>query len=138
MIAHGYTDRASLFEKFKMTEGAIWASPSSARGIDLPDDLCEFIIWLKAPFLNLRDPQVSERVNGSGKFGKLWYASNAAQTIIQGCGRGFRHPDDACTVYLLDENIDRLLNQKKPNLFPNWFQGLVSYATQEEIDEGWD
>jgi Rad3-related DNA helicase len=126
IIVHGGKDRKEKFNRFMETDGAIWVSPSSTRGIDLPDDKCEWIIWLKAPYLNLQDPQVNARIHGSGKFGKLWYASNAVQAIIQGCGRGFRHENDYCTVWMLDEQIGRLLKDNA-GLFPLWFRELIVY-----------
>jgi len=128
LIIHESKNKKELYEVFKETEGAVWVSPSSTRGLDLPDDMCEWIIWLKAPFLNLKDPQVNARLRGSGRLGKLWYASDAVQSIIQGCGRGFRHEDDYCTVYLFDEQIGRILNQRDTvGLFPMWFRDLIRY-----------
>lgn len=126
IISHTSDNKRRMFERFKDTDGAIWISPSSTRGLDLPYDLCEWIVWLKAPFLHVRDPQVNARLYNSGKFGKLWYASDAVQTIIQGCGRGFRNEDDYCTVYMLDEQIGRLLRDQ-PKLWPMWFRDLVDY-----------
>jgi Rad3-related DNA helicase len=126
LITHTAKNRTAMFQHFKDTEGAVWVSPSSIRGIDLPGELCEFIIWLKAPFLNLKDPQTNKRYRGSGKFGKIWYSSDACQSIIQGCGRGFRSPDDYCTVYLLDKQIGGLLLEQQ-KLFPMWFRELVHF-----------
>lgn len=126
MIVHSGKDRKAKFNQFVETDGAIWVSPSSTRGLDLPYDMCEWIIWLKAPFLNLQDPQVNRRIHGSGKFGRMWYASNAVQNIIQGCGRGFRYEDDYCTVYMLDEQIGRILKERA-GLFPLWFRELIVY-----------
>jgi len=124
IVVHHGKNRAAQFNYFKDTEGAVWVSPSSARGLDLPYDLCEWVVWLKAPFLHVQDPQTNARLYGSGKFGKTWYASDACQSILQGCGRGFRNEDDYCTVYLLDEQIGRLL-QTQQTLFPMWFRDLV-------------
>lgn len=126
MVVHSGKDRKEKFAVFLKKDGAVWVSPSSTRGLDLPYDKCEWIIWLKAPYLNLQDPQVNARIYGSGKFGKIWYAGAAVQDIIQGCGRGFRHEDDFCTVYMFDEEIGRILKDK-PMLFPLWFRELIAY-----------
>jgi Rad3-related DNA helicase len=131
LMMHTAKDKNSQLDIYKKRDGAVFVSPSSTRGLDLPYDLCEFVIWLKAPFLNTRDPQVSARLNASGKFGNLWYANDAVQSIIQGCGRGFRNPDDYCTVYMLDRQIDRLLT-KEQRLWPLWFRELITY--DEETD----
>jgi len=126
LVLHSAGNKKDMFEYFKKKDGAIWVSPSSTRGLDLPYDMCEWVVWLKAPFLHIQDPQVNARLYGSGKFGKVWYASDAVQSIIQGCGRGFRSEDDYCTVYMLDEQIGRLLKEQA-KLFPMWFRDLVAY-----------
>ena len=130
IVTHGPKDKNVKFELFKKTPAAIWVSPSSARGIDLPYDLCEWVIWLKAPFLNIKDPQVEARIYKGGDMGKLWYAADACQAIVQGSGRGFRSEDDYCTVYFLDEEIEKLLTTKA-GLFPLWFRDLVEYEPEE-------
>lgn len=134
MITHNSKDKKEKFDQFTSKEGAVWLSPSSTRGIDLPDELCEFVIWPKAPFLSLGDPQVSARAYGGGKMGQLWYASDAIQTVVQGSGRGFRHEEDACNVYLLDEQIGRLISDNI-DLFPEWYQGLIDWTSLDSLDE---
>jgi len=126
LVSHTAKNKKNMFKYFKDKEGAVWVSPSSTRGLDLPYDLCEWVVWLKAPFLHIQDPQVSARLYGSGKFGKTWYASDACQSIIQGLGRGFRSEDDYCTTYMLDEQIGRLLKEQA-GLFPMWFRDLVEF-----------
>lgn len=126
LVLHSAGNKKDMFEYFKKTDGAIWVSPSSTRGLDLPYELCEWLVWLKAPFLHIQDPQVSARLYGSGKFGKTWYVSEAVQTILQGIGRGFRNEDDYLTTYMLDEEIGRLLREQT-KLFPMWFRDLVAY-----------
>jgi Rad3-related DNA helicase len=126
LIFHDSKDKKRQFQKFISTPGAVFVSPSSARGLDLKDDLCRWIVLLKAPFPDLSDKQVSARLYGSGKFGKLWYQSQAVETIIQACGRANRHADDWATVYLYDEQIGRLLKEHK-GLFPLWFRELIIF-----------
>ena len=98
-------------------------SPSSERGSSFNDDMCRFIIFAKAPFLNLGDKMTSTRAY-SGKMGNFWYKSNACQTVVQGAGRGMRHKDDYCVTYLLDGNITKMMIDS-PKLFPKWFRDAV-------------
>lgn len=123
-ITHNGRNREEIIDEFINSDRPlILVSPSSDRGIDLPDDLCRFIVWVKAPFLSLGDKLTQKRAF-SGPVGGLWYKSLAAQTIVQGCGRGVRHKDDYCTMYCLDKQIYDLII-KKGSLFPEYFRDAV-------------
>jgi len=83
-ITHNSHNREDVLENFKASDRPlVLVSPSIERGVDLPDDLCGFIVWAKAPFLSLGDKLTSRRVYGSS-IGSLWYRSLCAQTIVQG------------------------------------------------------
>jgi ATP-dependent DNA helicase DinG len=126
LITHNSKDRDEVIQEFKdSTEPLVLVSPIITRGVDLPDDLCRFIIWAKAPFLDLSDEVTSKRVY-SGSFGSFWYRSECAQTIIQGSGRGVRHFDDRCITYLLDGLAIDLIT-KHPMMFPEWFKDAVTF-----------
>jgi hypothetical protein len=88
--------------------------PPPPRGVDLPDDLCRFVVVAKAPFQSLGDKLVASRVYGSG-MGAFWYKAICAQDLVQASGRGVRHKDDYCVTYLLDKQIENLvLNHQEP------------------------
>jgi Rad3-related DNA helicase len=127
LVSHNGGDKIDVLERFKeSSEPLVLVSPSSERGISLNEDLCRFIIWVKAPFLSLADKMVSARIYKSA-VGNLWYASDAVMTIVQGCGRGVRSRNDRCVSYLLDEQIIKLLT-KNPTLAPLWFREAVVYG----------
>lgn len=120
LITHDSDNKSEVLKYFIETnKPVVFVSPSSARGLDFKDDLARFIIWPKIPFLNLGDKQIQKRVYGS-RFGNNWYSSEAAQAIIQGCGRGVRHQDDWCKSYILDKKFDGLIKY-----FPNWFREAI-------------
>ena len=123
LIFHSSHDRDKQFKRFLKSADGIWVSPSSIRGIDLPYDLCRWILFLKAPFADLSDPVTSTRAY-SGKFGNLWYKAKCVQDIIQGAGRGMRNGDDWCRTYVWDKLALDLLT-KNPSLFPMWFREAV-------------
>ncbi|HWU39380.1 MAG TPA: helicase C-terminal domain-containing protein, partial [Candidatus Acidoferrum sp.] len=108
LVSHNGSDKDRALEAFRGSRDGVFVSPSSMRGVDLPDDDCRFIIISKAPFQSLGDKLVSSRVYGSG-LGAFWYRAIAAQDIVQASGRGVRHAGDYCTTYLLDRQIERLL-----------------------------
>ena len=132
LLVHNGKNKSEMFKEFLATPGAVFVSPSSTRGLDLPNELCEFIIMLKAPFLQLADPQVKARLYGSGKFGTMWYTDDTIRTIIQASGRGFRHEQDKCITFLLDKQIGRLLKESTV-LWPLGFRDLI--VMEEEVDE---
>ena len=104
-------------------EPLVFVSSSSARGINLPDDLCRFIILLKAPYLSLADKLTSKRAY-SGKLGQFWYSSMAAQEIVQMTGRGVRHKGDYCVSYILDKQLGDLILDNQ-QLFPKYWMDSV-------------
>lgn len=126
LISHNTHDKDDALEAFKRSTNKVFVSPSSIRGVDLPDDLCRFVIIAKAPFQSLGDKLVSARVYGSG-LGEFWYRSICAMDIVQASGRGVRHKDDYCTTYLLDRQIEKLVVDNQ-NLFPRYWMEAVDYA----------
>jgi len=124
LITHRTDDREQVLDKFKRSnKPLVLVSPSMERGISLNDDMARFIVFAKAPFLSLADKLVKKRVFGSN-IGSLWYRSNAAQVLVQGCGRGVRHKDDYCMSYLIDKQIFNLIAQNR-RLFPlYWLEAI--------------
>lgn len=77
---------------------SVLIGPTLVEGVDLPEDMCRFIIIAKVPFPNLKDKLVQAKI----KLFPKWYDSEAANSIIQGIGRGNRTPKDWCVTYILD------------------------------------
>jgi len=123
LISHNSHDKDSVLEAFKRSKDRVFVSPSSMRGVDLPDDLCRFVIIAKAPFQSLGDRLVSARVRGSG-LGEFWYRSICAMDIVQASGRGVRHKNDYCTTYLMDRQILKLVVDNQ-SLFPEYWLKAV-------------
>lgn len=119
--AEGKMEKLEVFLNSKRP--LVFVSPSSTRGLDLPGDLCRFVIICKAPFQSLGDKLVNARVYGS-KIGNLWYRSDAAQEIIQGCGRAVRSKDDWAKAYILDVQACNII-LKHRKLFPRYWMDAV-------------
>ena len=126
LIFHGSTDKEIQFQKFIKTPGSVFVSPSSTRGVDLKGDLARWAVILKCPYLSLGDYHIQQRLFNSGKWGSLWYSSQAADNIVQACGRIVRDFDDYGTTYILDMQIGKLL-KRNANLFPRWWRDSVEY-----------
>ena len=101
---------------------AVLVSPSATEGLDLPDDLCEFTIFPKVPFLG-RDAVTNIKM----EYIPGYYDYQAMAAIIQGAGRGMRHKDDRNEVYILDQMIHPLLRKTKDGL-PKWFTEALVYV----------
>ncbi len=125
LITHTPFNKEEALEAFTRSNNGVFVSPSSIRGLDLPDDLCRFIIIAKAPFQSMGDKLVSARVYGSS-LGKFWYRAICAQDIVQASGRGVRHMEDYCITYLLDRQIEKLVVDSQ-NLFPRYWIEAVDY-----------
>lgn len=116
------SEREQALNDYLATPGSIIVAPSLDRGIDLPGDSCRVQVICKVPFLSIKDKQVSARLYGTGRAGKIWYAVNAIRTIIQMCGRAVRSEDDYATTWILDKQfVDNLYGGYR-NLVPNWFK----------------
>lgn len=121
--------QTSAFEKeqalrdYRRTPGAVLVSPSYARGVDLPGDLCRVQIIAKIPFPNLGDRQVSARAY-SGEEGKTWYTVETVRTIVQMCGRAVRSDTDWAKTYILDSQFERLWGKAR-GLIPKWWRDAL-------------
>lgn len=92
---------------FKLHEDSIIIGPTLNEGIDLPGDLCRFIIISKVPYPNLTDGLVNAKM----KLFPKWYTAATSNKIIQGIGRGNRYEDDWCQTYILDACFKDLYNK---------------------------
>lgn len=126
LITHEPHNKIEMIEYLKQSkEPLVMVSPSMDRGVSLNDDYCRFIILTKALFPDLSDKQTNVRLFSSVA-GELWYQSEAVQNIEQACGRGDRHEDDWCDIFMLDRNIERLLD-KNPKLFSRHFKERIKW-----------
>jgi len=126
LITHDAQNRIAQVEMFmESSQPLVLVSPSTERGVSLEEDKCRFIIWAKAPFLNLGDKLTSNRLYGGGKIGELWYRSNMIQTVIQGVGRGMRSAEDRCVTYILDKQIIKAMGSSASDI-PAWFKEAIT------------
>lgn len=98
IIYESSKEKDEALRKFKRNANSIIIGPSVNEGIDLPGDMCRFIIITKIPYPNLTDGLVNAKIRLFPK----WYTSMTSNKIIQGIGRGNRYEDDWCTTYILD------------------------------------
>jgi Rad3-related DNA helicase len=111
-----------VFQRFVQAEAseerpAILVSPSFSTGWDMAGRICEWQIVAKMAYLNVKSKLVEARL-------KQWPAysdANAIQTLVQASLRASRFPEDYCEVFILDDNVVRLLARNKA-LAPRYFK----------------
>jgi Rad3-related DNA helicase len=107
---------AEVIDAFKAAPVGVLVSYSATEGVDLPDDLCRFVIFAKVPWLPKEDPVIQLQMEEIPGF----YEYEAASEIVQGVGRGMRHESDWCVSYILDASF-RMLKSRTWKMLPTWF-----------------
>jgi Rad3-related DNA helicase len=97
-------------------EHKVLITPSMTEGIDLKDDLARFVVIVKLPFMFLGDKQIKKHM----ELDQEWYRWKTVLTLIQAAGRGVRHENDFCTIYIMDSQFSYFLKQNR-KFFPNYF-----------------
>jgi Rad3-related DNA helicase len=124
LVFHDTDNKQECIDNFfTSSDSLVLVSPYIYRGLSLDDDAGRFAIWLKVPYLDLSDAQVSARLYGKNPIGKYWYLASAAITIVQGAGRIVRNENDYGETWILDSQFARLM--ETPDLFPGWFRDAV-------------
>lgn len=123
-------DREGALDRYLSKSNGVLIAPSFDRGVDLPADDCRVIIVAKIPYLSVGDKQVSARLFGTGKTGKMWYAIQAIRTLCQMTGRGMRSAEDSCRTYILDRQFSRLYNENR-RLFPKWWAEAIVWDVND-------
>ena len=132
LISHNSYNKQDQIEMFMdSSKPRVFVSPSSTRGMDLPDDFCRFTITAKAPFQSLGDKFTAGRMF-SKPIGQKWYTSSCAQEIEQGVGRGMRSADDWCENYILDIAACRMITSH-PGLFGQYFLDSRTFCNVDNL-----
>lgn len=119
-------------DKFKAKNNTILMGPSLVEGVDLPGDLCRFIIIVKLPYPNISSPMTKAKTN----LFPLWYTSTTSNTMIQNIGRGVRFQGDWCHTYIIDGCFDNLYQQTYSQYSPE-IQNRFIRITPEMINENY-
>ena len=98
LLYNGSKEKTTCIKIHEISNNTILVGPSLNEGIDLPGELCRFIIIMKVPYPSLADKLVKEKM----KLFPLWYNATTSNDIIQGIGRGVRYNGDWCVSYILD------------------------------------
>lgn len=124
---HPLVDRIQILKRhIKTNKPSVLISPSLYHGLDLKDDLSRFQILIKVPYPDLGNKKIAAMKQKD----MSWYLWNTVIRIVQAYGRSIRSNNDHATTYILDSNINYLLNVAK-DMFPKWFvEAIVQNNTR--------
>lgn len=124
-IVHDARTTSDAIKHFKTTRGPkILVSPSVVTGFDFPGDECRYIIIAKVPQIDMRGAIMQAR----RQIDKEYAGYLAAQKLVQGCGRGMRHAQDWCEVFIVDDHFaDWFLDAHKRHM-PKWYLDAIEYT----------
>ena len=129
---HDSDTRDAELERWKATDSPeVFVAVKMEEALDLKYDLGRWQVLCKAPFLNTNDSRVAARL-ADGQW--AWYYRTALQTVIQGCGRVVRAPDDHGATYVADSSILDLFERARTDM-PPWFRDQVDAMTQPALPE---
>lgn len=116
--------KEEIIDEFKYSKNKVLVGPTLMEGIDLPNDLCRFIILMKVPYPNITGKLVKKKI----ELFPFWYNSTTSNSIIQSIGRGVRNENDYCTTYILDGCFGTLYEQTKEQ-YPQNIKDRLKFIT---------
>ncbi|AGN01921.1 DNA helicase, Rad3 [Salinarchaeum sp. Harcht-Bsk1] len=127
---HDSEDRDGTLVAWKRSDGpGVLLSVKMEEALDLEGDLARWQVLCKAPFPNAGDARVAHRLEQDRW---AWYYRTTLRTVIQGCGRVVRSPDDYGATYVAD---DALLDvfERAGSVMPDWFREQVDEMRAPDI-----
>ncbi len=124
LTSHDPLNRVRRYDRWRAdpSPSAIFMAVAMNQGIDLLGDLARWQVLVKVPFPNLGDVWVRRRKEQED--GDRWYASRTIIEVLQASGRIMRSSDDHGVTYVVDSQLNSLVNQGWPDL-PEWFRRRV-------------
>jgi Rad3-related DNA helicase len=127
---HDRENRDAALEGWKASTGSdVFLAVKMEEALDLKGDLCRWQVLCKAPYPNTRDSRVAKRLE-DGQW--AWYYRTALRTVIQGCGRVVRSPEDHGATYLADSSLLDLFERARMDM-PDWFAEQVDRTTTPDL-----
>jgi Rad3-related DNA helicase len=125
LAPRGSVGLAAAVTEFKRARGPlVLVSPSIEQGFDFPYDECEYVIVGKVPFPDTRSAIMRARIAATPG-----YRDHATmQRLVQMCGRGMRHDDDSCEVFIVDDHARWFVGKLGHQLAPQWWMDAVQFV----------
>ncbi|WP_256393488.1 helicase C-terminal domain-containing protein [Natronoarchaeum rubrum] len=127
---HDREDRDAALDAWKDSDRPdVFLSVKMEEALDLEGDLARWQVICKAPYPNTGDSRVAHRLE-DGQWS--WYYRTALRTVIQGCGRVVRAPDDYGATYLADSSLLDLFDRASHDV-PDWFDDQLVEMSEPEL-----
>lgn len=110
----GARNKELALSEYSEIENAVLCGPTLTTGVNLPDDLCRFMIVMKVPYPSLGDQLVKAKKDIIPN----WYIGETVKTMTQSFGRGIRHKSDWCITYIVDGSFVSVFKQGGSMLAP--------------------
>lgn len=125
LTTHDPMNRVRRYNRWKTdpAPNAILLAVAMNQGIDLIGNTARWQVIVKVPYPNLGDIWVRRRMEQSD--GQSWYQSRAMIQVLQAAGRIMRAAEDSGVTYVVDTQLDGLVDGGWPDL-PEWFRQRVS------------
>ena len=127
---HDREDRDAALDAWKDSDRPdVFLSVKMEEALDLEGDLARWQVICKAPYPNTGDSRVAHRLE-DGQWS--WYYRTALRTVIQGCGRVVRAPDDYGATYLADSSLLDLFDRANHDV-PDWFDDQLVEMSEPDL-----
>lgn len=121
----GAREKDDALIKYQRVNNSIIVGPTLIEGINLPGDLCRFMIIIKVPYPSLGDKLVKTKMD----LVPGWYQAETMKQIEQAVGRGVRYNGDYCITYILDGCFLDLYYTRGHNFSPEFKQRIKIVGT---------
>lgn len=128
MMYNNSNEKLDMIRELENRPDAVIIGPSITTGVDLKNDLCRFMIFMKVPYKSLADRLTKAKMNLYSR----WYGWVTLASVLQGLGRGIRNYDDYCVTYLMDEAFNNFFYR---NPAPKWVQDRFKTMLASNIGE---
>jgi hypothetical protein len=114
---------AALSELKRRTGPCVLVGPNFSTGVDLPHDYCRYVIVPKLPYSNSQNAVFRARCEADKDYGTFMMV----QELVQSLWRGMRSELDWCEGFILDSNIENVLEYNR-KMFQRWFLSAIKYT----------
>lgn len=121
-------NNGTMLQAFKMKQEQILFSTKDMRGTDLPDDLCENVIFSKLPYPYFGDPFFKALRDKSKALFWLYYQDKMQRELWQGLTRGLRSPSDSVNIWSPDSRVHTTIQMSR-----NKFAGITTINQRSVI-----
>jgi Rad3-related DNA helicase len=132
VMAHDRGNRDDALAAWKDgAEPLVFLAVKMEEALDLAGDLARWQVLCKAPYGNTGDSRIARRLQ-DGQWD--WYYRDALRTVIQGCGRVVRSPEDFGATYVADTSVLDLFERAAGEM-PAWFAEQVAAMTDPDLPD---